>query len=600
MYRTFIVSLLAAGLLGCQSASDISSSKSSASARQSASQDITIAYEKYTLENGLTVILHEDTSDPLVHVDVTYHVGSAREEIGKSGFAHFFEHMMFQGSKHVADEQHFAIINEAGGDMNGTTNVDRTNYYQTVPSNQLEKVLWLEADRMGFLLDAVTQEKFEVQRDTVKNERAQRVDNQPYGLLNERTIEALYPIGHPYSWSTIGYVEDLNRVGVNDLKAFFTRWYGPNNAVITVGGDINVAQTKAWIEKYFGGIPRGPEVMPDKKQPATLTEDRYVTLEDQVYLPLVKITFPTVYARHEDEAPLDVLSDILGGGKTSILYKNLVKTGDAVQAFVSHPCLELACTFNVLALANTAQTPDLKTLSEKMLASLSEFETRGVQDDDLQRVKASIEASSIYSLQSVQGKVSMLAANETFFGEPDLLQSDLDRYQSVTAEDVMRVYNQYIKGKAKIVVSIVPAGQVEIAAAPATFVFERENIENIATVGENITAPVIEDDFNRAMIPPAGPSPQISLPEFWQHKTKNGIDILGAYSGESPTTTLILSMEGGPLLDPIEKAGLAAFTAEMMNQATLNYSTEEMDNQLSLNWQQYIRQLRWSLYANSR
>jgi len=208
-----------------------------------------IPYKKYILDNGLKVILHEDHSDPLVHVDVTFHVGSAREEIGKSGFAHFFEHMMFQGSENVADEQHFKLVTEAGGTMNGTTNTDRTNYFQTVPANQLEKVLWLEADRMGFLLDAVTQEKYEVQRETVKNERGQRVDNRPYGRLRERVSAALYPEGHPYSWPVIGFIEDLNRVNVNDLKAFFLRWYGPNNATLTIGGDLEQHETLALVNK---------------------------------------------------------------------------------------------------------------------------------------------------------------------------------------------------------------------------------------------------------------------------------------------------------------------------------------------------------------
>jgi zinc protease len=185
--------------------------------------EIVIPYERYQLDNGLTVIVHTDKSDPVVHVDVTYHVGSAREETGRSGFAHFFEHMMFQGSDHVADEEHFKIVTESGGTLNGTTNLDRTNYFETVPSNQLETALWLEADRMGFLLDAVTQQKFEVQRATVKNERGQNYDNRPYGLVNEKTIEALYPAGHPYSWPTIGYLVDLDRVGVEDLKRFFLR-----------------------------------------------------------------------------------------------------------------------------------------------------------------------------------------------------------------------------------------------------------------------------------------------------------------------------------------------------------------------------------------
>src|SRR3954471_16478939 len=221
--------------------------------------ELVIPYEKYLLPNGLSLIVHEDHSDPVVHVDVTYHVGSAREEIGKSGFAHFFEHMMFQGSDNVADEQHFSIITEAGGELNGSTNSDRTNYFETVPSNQLEKMLWLEADRMGFLLDAVTQKKFEVQRATVKNERGQNYDNRPYGLSSEVAAKALYPYGHPYSWLTIGYIEDLNRVNVDDLKNFFLRWYGPNNATVSVGGDVKPADVIRLVEQYFGPIPRGPE-----------------------------------------------------------------------------------------------------------------------------------------------------------------------------------------------------------------------------------------------------------------------------------------------------------------------------------------------------
>src|SRR5215213_9789280 len=295
--------------------------------------EIVIPYEKYVLPNGLTVIVHEDHSDPVVHVDVTYHVGSAREEIGKSGFAHFFEHMMFNGSDNVADEQHFKTVIESGGTMNGTTNRDRTNYFETVPGNQLEKMLWLEADRMGFLLDAVTQQKFEIQRATVKNERGQRYDNAPYGLAAETAARNLYPYGHPYSWLTIGYVEDLNRVNVNDLKNFFLRWYSPNNAVVTVGGDVKPADIVKLVEKYFGSIPRGPEVSKVMVPPAVLDNDRYISYVDNyARLPLLTMTYPTVPNYHPDMAALGCLAQVLGQGNTSILYQTMVKPQNALQA----------------------------------------------------------------------------------------------------------------------------------------------------------------------------------------------------------------------------------------------------------------------------
>ena len=263
--------------------------------------ELVIPYQKYVLPNGLTLVIHEDNSDPVVHVDVTYHVGSAREEIGKSGFAHFFEHMMFQGSDNVGDEQHFKIVTEVGGTLNGTTNRDRTNYFQTVPNNQLEKMLWLEADRMGFLLDAVTQKKFEVQRSTVKNERGQNYDNRPYGLAQENVAKNMYPYGHPYSWLTIGYVEDLDRVNSNDLKNFFLRWYGPNNATLTIGGDVKPKDAVKLVEKYFGSIPRGPEVKNMPPMVPSLSRHRFVSYTDNyARVPLLIKSFPTIPNFHPD------------------------------------------------------------------------------------------------------------------------------------------------------------------------------------------------------------------------------------------------------------------------------------------------------------
>ncbi|WP_334057671.1 M16 family metallopeptidase [Alteromonas sp. S005] len=579
--RTFFIAIGVIAVSACQHVQEEQANSKSGTAATTSSS-VSIPYEKYTLDNGLTVILHEDHSDPLVHVDVTYHVGSAREEIGKSGFAHFFEHMMFQGSKHVADEQHFKVITESGGNLNGTTNTDRTNYFETVPANQLEKVLWLESDRMGYLLEAVDQTKFENQRETVKNERAQRVDNQPYGLRFELNGEALYPEGHPYSWMTIGYVEDLDRVDVNDLKAFFKRWYGPNNAVLTIGGDINVAKTKAWVKKYFGEIPAGPSVEEPEPQPVTLNETRYVTLEDKVHLPLLQITYPTVYGRHEDEAPLDVLADILGGGKTSLFYKNLVKEGMAVQAVVSHPCRELACEFQLLALANPAKITSLSTLQNVLNETLKEFEARGVTADDLARTKGKIEARTVFGLQSVSGKVSALAANETFYQTPDLIAEDIARYNAVTAEDIMHVYKKYIKDANSVVLSVVPKGQVQLAAAEQSFERPVRNIEIETTeVTDDEAFTSAASSFDRSEMPKAGEAPVVEVPDYWEAELANGIEMLGVTSTETPTVTLTLGMDGGMLLDPEGKAGTAYLTALLMNETTKNYSNEELANELA-------------------
>lgn len=544
-------------------------------------KEIVIPYKKYLLPNGLTVLIHEDHSDPICHVDVTYHVGSNREQVGRSGFAHFFEHMMFQGSEHVADDEHFKMVNEAGGTLNGTTNSDRTNYFETLPANQLEVALWLEADRMGFLLDSVTQRKFEVQRATVKNERGQNFDNRPYGVVSEKIGEAMYPVGHPYSWSTIGYIEDLNRVDVNDLKKFFMRWYGPNNAVLTVAGDVNPDKVIALVEKYFAPIPKGVEVANLAKMPAKLEQSRYTSYEDKIRFPLLHIAFPTVNNYHPDEAPLDVLSSILGGSKNSLFYQNFVKSQLAVNASVSNPCTELSgqFTFSIYAYPDKK----LSTMDSLVKATLLQFEKRGVTDDDLKRFKASHEAGVIGSLSSVSGKASQLAAYHTFTGNPNYIQQDLDRYLKVTKEDVLRVYNQYIKNKPAVYLSVYPKGAVNLAQ-PDNFQVPKRDVANVKESDEykNLSYNKAKDNFDRSKKPTPGTAPVINIPELWKENFANGLKIIGTKNTEVPTVTLLLSIESGHRYEPKDKAGIAALTANLMNESTLKHTAEQMGDELEM------------------
>ncbi|RYG24203.1 MAG: insulinase family protein, partial [Burkholderiales bacterium] len=374
-----------------------------------------------------------------------------REEIGKSGFAHFFEHMMFEGSEHAPKGTFDKLL----PNNNGSTNTDRTNYYETIPPNKLEQAIWLESDRMGYLLDAVTQQRFEVQRATVKNERGQRYDNAPYGLANEVIAKNLYPYGHPYSWMTIGYLEDLNRSDVADLKNFFLRWYGPNNATLTVGGDVKPADVLKLVDKYFGSIPRGPEVTAVKVPAVQLAGDRYVThVDNYARLSRLYVSRPTVPNFHPDMVALDCLAEILGQGKNSVLYQTAVKKQLALQASAYQFNSELAGEFRFDLVPAAGKT--LADMEAIVRAALDSFEVRGVRDEDIAKFKGAQEAQLINGLQSVQGKVTQLAAYQTFTGNPNKIAEELAEIRKLTKEDVMRVYNQYVKGKGAVILSVVP------------------------------------------------------------------------------------------------------------------------------------------------
>jgi len=539
--------------------------------------ELVITYEKYVLPNGLTLIIHEDHSDPVVHVDVTYHVGSAREEIGKSGFAHFFEHMMFQGSDNVADEQHFKIVSDAGGTLNGTTNRDRTNYFETVPSNQLEKMLWLEADRMGFLLDAVTQKKFEIQRSTVKNERGQNYDNRPYGLAAEAGAKNLYPYGHPYSWLTIGYVEDLNRVNVNDLKNFFLRWYGPNNATVTIGGDVKPAEVVKLVEKYFGVIPAGPEVKPVVVPPAVLEKDRYVSYTDNyARLPLLAIAYPTVPNYHKDMAALACLAQVLGQGRNSTLFQELVKTQKALQASAFSQLSELAGEFSFRITPSPGKS--LADMDSLYRAALKSFATTGVTDDDIAKFKGGIESQLINGLQSVSGKVSQLASFQTFTGNPNKIAELIKMYQAVTKEDVMRVFNEYINNKNAVYLSVLPKGQEKLIAAADNYTIDSSRYDAPEYGYAGLKYTKAKDNFDRSKIPGNGTNPIVKVPKFWRKDMANGVRMIGTESTEVPTVTITITIPGGHILQANDtaKIGLADMFGDMMNEDTKNYTAEQM------------------------
>jgi zinc protease len=543
--------------------------------------EIVIPYDKYVLPNGLTVVLHEDHSDPLVHVDVTYHVGSAREEIGKSGFAHFFEHMMFQGSDHVADEQHFKIVTEAGGTLNGSTNRDRTNYFQTVPSNQLEKMLWLEADRMGFLLDSVTQRKFEIQRSTVKNERGQNYDNRPYGLAQEYTAKNLYPYGHPYSWLTIGYVEDLDRVDVNDLKNFFLRWYGPNNATLTIGGDIQKAEVLKLVQKYFAAIPRGPEVNNMTPIRPNVERSRFAHYVDNyAKFPVILKTYATVPNYHKDMAALSCLAQVLGQGNNSVLYQQLVKNQSALSASANSQLYELSGEFTFILIPMPGKSS--ATMYSLFKKALDSFEVRGVTDEDIAKFKGGMQSQLINGLQSVSGKVSQLAAFQTFTGNPNKIKDLFKMYESVTKEDVLRVYFQYIKNAHGVTLTVLPKGQEKMKVAEDNYKIDSSNYKSPNYGYASLKYNKARDNFDRGKIPGNGPNPVVKVPAFWTNTMQNGIKIIGSDNNELPIVTLTLKLPGGHLLQSgnLKQVGLASMLSNLMNEDTKQRSAEDMTKEL--------------------
>lgn len=429
-----------------------------------ASPSLNIPFEQYTLPNGLRVILSVDRSVPTVAVNVWYHVGSKNEEPGRTGFAHLFEHVMFTGSGNIPYGVHDNLTNGVGGSNNGTTDNDRTLYYETVPSNYLETALWLESDRMGFLLEALDIDKLNAQRDIVKNERRQRVDNVPYGRVGEILASALYPKGHPYSWSVIGSMEDLSAASEEDVKNFFRLYYAPNNAILTIVGDLDPAQTKAWVEKYFGGIEKGKPISRPAIEPATLSAEKRLVYEDRVPLPRLYVQWPSVGAKHPDVYALSVLGSVLSNGRTSRLQKALVydkQSAASVGAFqsTSEDVGEFVVTIN------PREGTSLTALEQEMDAILEKLKTEGPTPQEIQLATASQELQFINGLQSNLGKANQLADGAGYHGDPGYYRKAYDARRAVTPDDVKRVANKYLT-KGRVVLSVVPMGKTDQASKP--------------------------------------------------------------------------------------------------------------------------------------
>lgn len=542
-------------------------------------KEFKIPYEQYQLANGLDVILHVDRSDPIVAVYVAYHVGSNRETKGRTGFAHLFEHIMFQESQHIGQDQFFKKISKAGGSLNGSTNTDRTNYFETVPKNALELALWMESDRMGFLLSKVTQEAFENQQNVVQNEKRQS-DNQPYSQRFYAMSKLMYPEGHPYSWTVIGELEDLAAASLEDVINFYKTYYGPKNATLVVSGDIDVKETKKLVEKYFGEITGYNESKPLPKMPVTLTDTKRAYFEDKLAnAPDLTIAFPSAERFNIDSYALSYLAQLLAGSKKSPLYKVIVeekKLAPNVMAFQQSSELAGSFSISIRAFPNK----DLGEVEEAVKMAFARFETDGFSEQDLERLKNGVEVGFYNQIASVLGKSMRLADYNIFAGSTDYMNTDLNNSLNVTKDDVLRVYNNYIKDKNYVSLSIVPKGKAELASSGAElFPIKEESIDMQGVKkpsAESVKIEPIPTKFDRSIEPALGPDPVVNPPKIWSDKVKNGIKVFGVKQSELPLIQFSIVLNGGMLLDPKDKIGTANLTARMLNEGTKSKTPVEL------------------------
>ena len=519
-----------------------------------------ISFEKFTLSNGLDVILHQDDSLPLVAVNIWYHVGSKDEVPGKTGYAHLFEHLMFEGSKHH-NSSHFDPILQVGGTLNGSTTPDRTNYWENLPSNYLELALWLESDRMGYLLDALDQERLDLQRDVVKNERRQSYENRPYGVASIRLQEALYPLPHPYHWPTIGFHEDLDAATLDDARSFFQQFYTPNNASLTIAGDIQPDETREMVERYFGDLLSGPAIPRARRADSSLQGHTNLTLHDRVLLPRLYLMWPTVPRFHPDEAPLSILSSILSGGKSSRLYRSLVYERQIAQgAGAHHGSSEIAGEFAMEATAAAGHTEG--EIEEAVRAELERIRSQPPTEEEVTKAKNRVEWRDVRMMASVGGfggRANRLNSFNIFAGDPGMINTDLERYLAVQPEDVLRVANTYL-GERHVQMVVMPEPSLSSS----------------------------QQAVDRSVQPAPTAIRSFTPPTPRRHRLANGLEVLAMEKRGIPAVAFGLILKTGAAGDPVALPGLAPFTTSMLQEGTTTRSSrqiaeefESMGSQLS-------------------
>lgn len=547
-----------------------------------------VQFEKYTLANGLDVVLHVDKSDPIVAINLAVHVGSSRELPGRTGFAHLFEHLLFMDSENLGYGGLDLMNTRIGGEgTNGFTTNDMTQYFQAVPKDALEKVIWAEADKIGYFINTVTTPVIDKEKQVVKNEKRQRVDNQPYGHRWYIVGKALYGADHPYNWQVIGSLADLDAAALTDVQNFYKKWYVPNNVTVTLTGDFDVAQAKVWIDKYFAEIPRGEDVADITPRASGITKTASLYYEDNfATVPEFSMAWPTVPQYHADAYALNVLSTYLGNGKRAPFNEVMVdeeKVTSSVQLFTNFA--EVAGEFYLLVDAKEGE--DIDGLQDGISKAFARFEENGISQDDLDMIKTAQEVGFYDNLQSALGKAIQLGQYNLFTDDPGFINQDLKNMQAVTPADVMRVYNTYIKDKPRVMTSIVPKGASDLTLEGAQLA---SIIEEKVVQGAEKTVEETEDKrdfartasgFDRTVEPVFGAAYDLPTPDVWQASLENGIAAYGIESNETQLVYFSLAIDAGRERGDVAKPAVANLTADMLSKGTVNKTTAELEDAIN-------------------